>query len=587
MNNEHALASNQSPVVSKNFGPAERRDDIKKISSEIFDVLVIGGGITGAAIARDAALRGLKVLLVEKDDFASGTSSRSSKLIHGGVRYLEQFEFKLVFEATRERARLWKLAPHLVSPLGFVFPTFKHSRVPLWKLNIGLWLYDILSQFRSPTLHKKWGREETLQNEPKLNADGLKGSIFYWDAATDDALLTLANILDAREAGATCVSRMEVSGIRWNPRTPANKTESHQIFLRDNLSGTAEPSDVDESVKGMMEKNTPENAELKINSTAGTNIRLATSATDGNKHTITARARVVISAAGPWSDSLLTTVGKHSRKLLAPTRGSHIVVPFEKLPSKHAVVLFHPKDGRVLFTIPWGEFTVVGTTDVFDDQSPDHTACTRDEVQYLIDAAKSYFPSCTIETSDIVSTWSGLRPLLAPPDKASASSVSREHHIEWLDPGMLVIAGGKLTTHREMAEQAVERVLNECANWGALLSVEHARCSTHTRPVPRTLYSSKNAPTAATIGVTEAARFDLAQVEGMLHTQMVLSLEDFMVRRTHIFYKENNNGLDLLEKLKGPFQKILGWDETTWLNEVEAYKNYVKKNVWIPTGRTK
>lgn len=540
MSQNSSLPVGKIPVISKPFGPSERNTTLEKISKSIFDLLIIGGGITGAAIARDAALRGLKVLLVEKDDFASGTSSRSSKLVHGGVRYLEQYEFKLVFEATRERARLWRLAPHLVTPLPFIFPTFQKSRVPLWKLNLGLWLYDFLSLFRSPTLHQKWNRSTTLHNEPKLRAEELKGAIFYWDGATDDARLTLSNILDARENGAECLSRCELTDIEWNADCAKSQSSAHSITLKDHL-----------------------NAQRQIQ----------------------VRARVVVSAAGPWTDSLLSHVGKAKRPLLAPTRGSHIVVPFDKLPSKNAVVIFHPKDGRVLFTIPWSHFTVIGTTDVFDKNSPDATHITEDEVSYLIEAAKFYFPSSDIKPQDIVSTWSGLRPLLAPPDKASASQVSREHHLEWMEPGLLVIAGGKLTTHREMAEQCVERIVKECGDWSAPLRSSRARCATHERALPRTLYSADEKPSQASVGVSEAARLDQTQVEGILKTQMVLTLEDFMVRRTLIYYKEPNNGLELLPVLKGSFQKVLGWNDAQWSTEVAAYKNYLTKNVWDPLGR--
>jgi len=533
-----SLPESSFPVISKDFGPAQREEILARLSHEVYDILVIGGGITGAAIARDAAHRGLKVLLVEKDDFASGTSSRSSKLVHGGVRYLEQYEFKLVFEATRERARLWKLAPHLVTPLPFVFPCFQKSRVPLWKLNLGVWLYDILSLFRSPTIHRRWGKDETLKNEPQLRSNELVGSIFYWDGATDDARLTLANILDAREGGADCLSRVNLTQIQFDK---SDKHE-HLITLQNSLNRAQ------------------------------------------YFHT---KAKVVISSAGPWTDSLLKNLGHNRPKLLAPTRGSHIVVPFKKLPSKHAVVIFHPKDGRVLFTIPFGDFTVLGTTDEFDGNSPDSTHITAQEVDYLIAAAKEYFPKAEIKKDDITSTWAGLRPLLAPPDKASASQISREHHIEWIDPALLVIAGGKLTTHREMAEQCVDRALLESQNWNTPLgNSKSSACKTHNRVLPKTLYSPLNSPVESSVGTSESSRFDKNTLEGILKTQMVLSLEDFMVRRTQIYYKEAQNGLELLPQLKSSFLKILLWDESKWNSEVENYKNYLRKNVWEPLGRS-
>jgi glycerol-3-phosphate dehydrogenase len=540
----HPLAP-KNAVISKNFGPADRVEDLKALKTAVYDICVVGGGITGAAIARDAALRGLKVLLVEKDDFASGTSSRSSKLVHGGVRYLEMFEFKLVFEATRERARLWKLAPHLVTPMPFVFPTFHSSRVPLWKLNLGLWLYDILSLFRSPTLHKKWNKAATLKNEPALRSQDLVGSIFYWDGATDDALLTLSNILDARETGATILNRLQVTAIHWNQDVSQRPDAFQQIELLD------------------------------------------TSCT-GQGQTHSAKARTVISATGPWTDEFLAKTKTAKKPLLAVTRGSHIVVPFDRLPSRHAIVLFHPKDGRVLFTIPWENFTVIGTTDVYSEENPDLVHVTAEETQYLVEAANSYFPACHIKTSDVVSTWSGLRPLLAPPDKASASQVSREHHIEWFDPGLLVIAGGKLTTHREMAEQAVDATIQHTLNWSKPIANHIEPSETRHRPLPRSLYplQANEKISSHALGKTEAGRLTMADVEGICRTQMVQSLEDLFVRRTQIFYKEELNGWLLIPKLKSTLCKELGWSEEIWNLEVAAYRNYLDLNILQPLGRT-
>ncbi len=520
--------------MKKSFSWQDRNQTLQhlKTSGPIFDICIIGGGITGAAIARDASLRGLKVLLLEKNDFAYGTSSRSSKLIHGGVRYLEQLEFGLVHESTRERARLWKLAPHLVKPLPFLFPAYKTSRVPLWKLNAGLWLYDFLAMFRVPSLHRLYNKERSLKEEPGLRTQELDGCIFYWDAATDDARITLSNILDAVSNGATVVSRAKVTGIQWNQNVGVDNKQAHTLTINDEMSRAQHFS---------------------------------------------VKAKVVVIATGPWSDQTLSLLGISHQKLMAPTRGSHIVVPAAKFPLKHAVVMTHPKDGRVLFSIPWEESTIIGTTDLFDANSPDVTQVSPEEVTYLLDSAKYYFPNVHLNKDDIQSTWTGVRPLLAPPsDGSTASDISREHHIEWLTQGALLIAGGKLTTHREMAEQAVDRIYKESSHWESPLNV-WKKTQTHTRPLPQFEF-----PAAKGSLLT----LDENDLRGLLRTQMVLSLEDLLVRRTPLYYKAQNNGLDWLKKNKNIVCEELGWSEERYQLDLNAYYRYLEHHIGHPLGRS-
>ncbi|MBS1983741.1 MAG: glycerol-3-phosphate dehydrogenase/oxidase [Bdellovibrionales bacterium] len=510
-------------MTLRQFSRRERSAQIEQLraSSPHFDVCIVGGGVTGAAIARDAALRGWKVLLLEKNDFASGTSSRSSKLVHGGVRYLEQYEFGLVRESTRERARLWKLAPQLVTPLAFLFPAYKDSRVPLWKLNLGLWLYDLLATLRTPTLHRRYGRQRTLQEEPGLRGENLNGSIFYWDALTDDGLITLANIKDAVAVGATALPRTAFKSIRWNKDVATNESAAHTVQAEDLLTG--------------------QSFEVKT--------------------------RILLVAGGPWTDKVLTEAGHAPRKpLLAPTRGSHIVVTAERLPAKHAIVMTHPQDGRVLFVIPWGDHSIIGTTDLYDSGDPERTVCNREEVAYLLNSANHYFPKSQLRVEDVISTWSGLRPLLAPPDQASASDVSREHHIEWMTDGLLVIAGGKLTTHREMAEQAIERIYRETSHWTRVPGGAYAATETHRRPLPKLLNNRRD-------------------WRALCREEMVLSLEDLLVRRTQTFYKDSLNGWNLLPELKPILCEELGWDDTEWQRQVYAYRAYLMRNVYEPLGR--
>lgn len=530
----HSVSANSSSEKTPTpFGLHDRKGFFDAVrGGQVFDVCVIGGGITGAAIARDAAMRGLSVLLLEKNDFAWGTSSKSSKLVHGGVRYLENLEFKLVFESTRERALLWANAPDLCKPIPFLFPAFKDSRVPLFFLNLGLWLYDMLSLFRSPSLHKKYSAKDCRQKEPVLGQKDLRGAIFYWDGATDDALLTLANVIDATAQGATCISRAEVSHVEWH------HPSAHQVHIKDNLSN----------------------------------------------ETFAASARVVIGAAGPWTDELHTRLevfDDHSR--MAPTRGSHLVVKKNKLPVEHAIVMTHPRDGRVLFAIPWDDHTMIGTTDIFDSSSPDQVEMTPDECTYLVNACAHFFPQHLFGVHDVVSTWTGLRPLLAPAKNASASEVSREHELKWDERGYLYITGGKLTTHREMAKEAVDRALYKTLDWAVPLAEAVPQCPTKHAPFPPLPQISKSVHRH--FNVDHLTTDDEALVRQLIRTQMILHLEDFLVRRTEIFYKHPDNGTGLVPHLRNVFCEELGLNDRQWAAQVSDYEKFLERNISGPLGR--
>lgn len=536
MNSSNSFQENPHP-----FGPKDRKGFLVSLQqrSTPFDLCVIGGGITGAAIARDASLRGLSVLLVEKHDFAWGTSSRSSKLVHGGVRYLENLEFKLVFESTKERALLWQNAPDLCKPIPFLFPSFKESRLSLFSLSIGLWLYDALSLFRSPGLHRRYSKDKCRTQEPALKQKDLRGAIFYWDGATDDALLTLANIIDAHQQGAVTLSKTEVTSIDWaSAQENSNNQAAHKIHFKDILSG----------------------------------------------ETISASARCVIGAAGPWTDELHTRLGIFNQhKRMAPTRGSHIVLPKKVLPVEHAIVMTHPSDGRVLFAIPWDNHTVIGTTDIFDSSSPDDVSMTPDECEYLIRSCAHFFPEYPFQARDIVSTWTGLRPLLAPPSDATASDVSREHEIKWDERGYLYITGGKLTTHREMAKEAVDTVVNRSLEWNQPLSERATHCSTGDRKFPKLVQVHKTRHFE--FSHSELGKEQISMAKEIIASQMVLSLEDFLVRRTEIFYKHPDNGLALMPVLKPIFCEALGWTDSQWLDQVGKYETYLEHNIRRPLSR--
>lgn len=407
---------------------------------ESVDVVIIGGGITGAGIARDAALRGLKVALFEKGDYASGTSSKSSKLVHGGLRYLEQGEIALVFESVSERRVQTQVAPHLVRPLPFLVPIFAEQKPGLEIINIGLWLYDALALFRAPALHRTFrGARAALALEPKLRTEGLRGVIEYYDCATDDARMVVENIVDAQALGAYCGNYQEVISLeRADGRIVA-------VHVRDRFT----------------------QATARVACTA------------------------VVLAAGAWTDEARTKLGiplRGRKNLLRRTKGVHIVVPRERLPLDRTITLMSPVDGRVMFAIPWRDRTVLGTTDTDFAGSADEVAASWTDVDYLCASANGYFPQAALTPADVIATWAGLRPLIAGPEDADESDISREHEVLALDDGMVLIAGGKLTTYRLMAKQAVDAVVAAWAQaelaLGGRALPKAGRSETRHRPLP-------------------------------------------------------------------------------------------------------
>ena len=534
------------------------------------DLLVIGGGITGTGIARDAAMRGLRVVLVEARDFAYGTSSRSSKLVHGGLRYLEQRELGLVFEAVSERRILMDIAPHLVHPQGFLFPVFKESRQPMWMINAGLWLYDGLSLFRSPRIHQRYNARQALEVEPLLRSEGLQGAPLYYDCATDDARLTLENALDAARLGAVVVNQAKVVG-----------------FLKDDGG----------RIKGVVIEDGQTGALQQV------------------------LAAAVVNATGPWTDRVVALSAPPSQPLLRPTKGVHVVVPHTRLPIKYAVVAMHPTDGRVLFALPWGEHAYIGTTDTDYQGDPADVCATSEDVDYLLAAANAYFPTVALRREDVLSTWAGLRPLIAPPSDESLaeSSVSREHSIIVGQDGLITIAGGKLTTYRRMAAEVVDtavkllRLTNRLP--GRLRTAETDR-----EPLPgavgwpedddpsrlvsqvKTVGGERMADDTArmlvalygtrAIDIAKLARDNdtlaerlapgrpeiLAQVDHAVAEELATEVSDFMIRRTQIFYRDPEQGLAFTDAVAARMGALLGWDEARQRASAEGYVAEVERS---------
>ncbi|TLP75425.1 glycerol-3-phosphate dehydrogenase/oxidase [Maribacter sp. ACAM166] len=386
------------------FTNLERQKTIDTIEGEDFDLVVIGGGITGGGIALDAASRGLKVALLEKGDFASGTSSKSTKLIHGGLRYLKQFDFWLVKEVGSERAIVHKLAPHLVLPEKMLLPLIENGSYGKWLTSIGLKVYDILAQVSGDDKRKMLKKKEAMKLEPLLPKKILNGAGYYAEYRTDDARLTVETIKTSLLFGAKALNYAKVNEFLY----------------------------VNEKVAGVK----------------------ATDEITGKEFTI--KSKYVISAAGPWVDELRSLNNSKKGKQLHLTKGVHLVFPYEKLPVKQSVYFDIP-DGRMMFAIPRGKITYVGTTDTNYNDSKDNVTTNIADAIYLISAVNNMFPSIDLELGDIVSSWAGLRPLIHEEGK-STSELSRKDEIFVSDTGLISIAGGKLTGYRKMAERVVDRI---------------------------------------------------------------------------------------------------------------------------------
>lgn len=386
------------------FSNLDRKKTIAELKEETFDLVVIGGGITGGGIALDAASRGLKVALVEKNDFASGTSSKSTKLIHGGLRYLKQFDFWLVKEVGSERAIVHNLAPHLVLPEKMLLPLIENGSYGKWLTSIGLKVYDILAQVVGDDKRKMLEKKEALKLEPLLPKKILKGAGYYAEYRTDDARLTMETIKTSLQYGAIPLNYAMVTDFIYEEDIVAG------VQVRDVVL------DTDFSIK----------------------------------------SKYVISAAGPWVDELRGINNSKKGKRLHLTKGVHLVFPYEKLPIKQSVYFDIP-DGRMMFAIPRGKITYVGTTDTNFNENKDSVKTDVADAIYLITAVNNMFPKINLEMEDIISSWAGLRPLIHEEGK-SASELSRKDEIFTSDTGLISIAGGKLTGYRKMAERVVNRV---------------------------------------------------------------------------------------------------------------------------------
>ena len=524
----------------------------RRLQVESFDVAIVGGGITGAGVARDAAMRGLRVALLEAGDFASGTSSRSSRLIHGGVRYLEHGHLHLVFESSRERRVLMRIAPHLVRPLAFVWPVYRGARVSRLKLAVGLGLYDTLSMFRNVARHDRLSRREVLESEPQLKSDGLLGGARYYDASTDDVRLTLANVLAAAESGAAVLNHAAVTGLEMvNNRV-------HGVRARDSIAGDD----------------------------------------------FTIRADTVVNATGPWSDELRAMEAPIEHSSVTGSRGAHIAVPRDRVGNRQALTMLHPGDGRVLFTLPAGDQAIIGTTETPTRAADRESRATRADVLYLLNAANSYFPEAELGPSDVIAAWSGIRPLARQLATDDVGSTSREHAIVRGPRGVVHVTGGKLTTYRAMASQVV--------NAFAKRSAGERTAST---PLPGGESSIEDLmDDAARVIVDEAVRTRLVHSHGTrwrdvwslgldqpelreplspshdiigaelvygVKQEMAMTLGDLLIRRTHLAFATPDHARALVPRVTDLVAPLLGWDQAATTAALRDYEEELQRTFSI------
>lgn len=500
-----------------------------------WDLIVIGGGITGAGILREAARVGLRVLLVDAGDFASGTSSRSSKLVHGGLRYLKNAQFKLTLESVRERERLLHEGRGLVTPLAFLMPGFESDRIPGWVFGIGLTLYDILAL--------KWGHRHYdpagLRGLcPPLSGDGLLGGYRYFDAQTDDARLVLRLVREGVRAGGTALSYCRVDGL-----LRSRSGQVRGVILRDQ-------------------------------------------AAPGSERTAEIEAPVVVNATGAWADELRGRVGGRPR--LRKLRGSHVVFPASRLPLPRAVSLLHPSDARPVFAFPWEGVTIVGTTDV--DHAHDLTeepAISPVEADYLLDLVRWAFPSLHLSLDDATATYAGVRPVINT-GKADPSKESREY-VLWNESGLLTITGGKLTTFRRMAHsalRAVRRRLPGAPEFDSRLRVldeppaERSLPSELPPAVRLRLIGRYGEDTLALVACAQAGELESigsspslwAEVRWAARQEGVVHLDDLLLRRVRIGLTLPQGGQSQLERIRSIAQPELGWDDSRWESEVSHYR---------------
>jgi glycerol-3-phosphate dehydrogenase len=495
-----------------------------------WDVVIVGGGVTGAAVFRESTRRGFRALLVEQKDFAWGTSSRSSKLVHGGLRYLKDGNFSLTRESVRERERLIREAPGLVTPLEFRLPIYKGRKPSAWTMEIGLSIYDLISGKRS---HRYYGRDAYTAIDPLVATHGLTGGFSFGDAQVDDARLVLSLIRMSERSGGLALNYTRVTRLE---------------------------RDRDGNICGVF----LEDAE--------------------SRETVCVRTRLVINATGVWAETLHPSPEKNRH--IRPLRGSHLIFPGKSIPIETAVSFFSPSDGRAQFAVPWEGAVLVGTTDL-DHSTPlsQEPAATQAEVAYLLEGVNSIFPSLGLKLTDAVSSIAGVRPVVSE-GKVSADKESREHVI-WKDRGLVTVTGGKLTTFKVLAEDALVAARDylpgkrlpvpsdpNFESWVPEAAPARLPVEAHQRLWGRygkeTSAMLANAP-AEHLQVIPGTHTIWAELPHVAAHEKIRHLDDLLLRRVRIGLLLPEGGKAHLDQIRELCQPVMSWSNAVWDKEIEDY----------------
>lgn len=509
-----------------------------------WDLLIIGGGISGAGIALEAARRGLSVLLAEQKDFAYGSSSRSSKLVHGGLRYLKQGQWQLTRASVRERDQLLKQAAGLVEPQSFAFASYTGRPPGRWLMALGLALYD---RFAGQSARHFYASDEFLMLSPHIAGDQLQGGLCYTDAKTDDARLVLRILQEAQQFGALACNYLKAEQLI------EHGGQIGGAVLRDQLSGQSMP----------------------------------------------VQARLVVNASGAWADQWAAEAD--SRYRLRPLRGSHLLFPHWRLPVAQAISLMHPRDGRPVFLYPWEGATLVGTTDVDHHADLNHEACiSADEVNYLMQALQLQFPQLALSPADVLSSYAGVRPVLSG-GAADPSDESRDHAIR-SKHGMIHVCGGKLTTFRLMALEVLQlagrlqpgRFANAARDLPGEPLLKPVRAEHGGAELAysqrRRLFGRYGNAAAELLAQAAPAQLQLipgtetlwAELAWAAGNEAVVRLEDLLLRRSRIGLLLRHGGRDWLPAIRQLCQPLLGWSDTEWELQQQAYLQLIQQHYSLP-----
>lgn len=504
------------------------RDEIWSRLEEPWDLVVIGGGITGAGILSCGARAGKKVLLVEAQDFSSGTSSRSTKLVHGGLRYLRQGQFLVTRKSVRERERLMEQGKGLVDPLAFSLAAFPGDQMPKWMYGVGLAMYDVLAW---KWAHEAQSKDEIVKRIPPLAGSKVQGGYRYFDAQTDDSRLVLRVLRESVRLGGTAINYARAEKLL---RTSDGRVQG--VVVRDTAPGASRTAEV--------------------------------------------RAKAVINATGAWADDLRAELGQQKR--LRKIRGSHLTFRADRLPLPEAVSLLHPRDQRAVFAIPWEGVTIFGTTDVDHGTLDAEPAISQTETEYLLEAVQKAFPAYEIEAKDVISTFAGVRPVIDT-GKKDPSKESREHAI-WREDGLTTITGGKLTTFALMARDVLLAVEDQIGELGDVPRIfepnaEDAAWPTATPEAERVRLLGRYGTEATAIaremngqGHIPGSILNYAELAYAARNEGIVTLADLFLRRARIGLLLPNGGLDELTAIERIVKPELGWDDARWARELAAYK---------------